>query len=83
MPSSFSRRAKTRLMTMNSGIEQHLKGSVGVYLSVTEIRRSWGKMIKIVKAGHPVLVLKNGRHVATLEPQGHKPAPSQKPQGNR
>ena len=61
-----------RLSIMNWAIEKQLKGSVGVYLSVTEIRRGWGKMIKIVKSGHPVFVLRNGKHVATLEPQNHE-----------
>jgi antitoxin (DNA-binding transcriptional repressor) of toxin-antitoxin stability system len=57
---------------MKLAIAQHQINTVGVYLSVTEIRRGWGKMIKIVKSGHPVFVLRNGRHVATLEPQNHE-----------
>jgi hypothetical protein len=42
--------------------------TIGVYMSVTEIRRSWGTMIQYVKSGYPVLVLKQSKHIATFEP---------------
>ena len=42
---------------------------LAVYMSATEIKRSWGTMIKYLKSGHPILVLKHGQHVVTIEPQ--------------